>query len=233
MSCTFRQFFGLPLIEDAPPDLAPVWGATRTAPGILFFAGRSFLWRLVRSRRVRTGLAGKNAAVVPAGGGARWQTRLACGCDIGKYSAFQGLIRLLSRAEEDQAAIFIVDSDPKAVRRIEENLRITFPGLRIVGRAAFTPAIATSVTTAIRKAEPRIVLIGCARKPVLRWMIGQYDQVGNALAIVASQAVDRMAGRRRGISPGDLLGAPLQLLVPLLLVGHRLVLIHRWKKLQA
>ncbi|POR02051.1 hypothetical protein AU468_07305 [Alkalispirochaeta sphaeroplastigenens] len=232
MSCTFRQFFGLPLVEDAPPDLAPVWGAGRRAPGILLFASRSFLWRLVRSRRVRLGLAGKNAAVVPAGGGARWQTRLACGCDIGRYEAFQGLVRLLSRAEEDQASLFIVDSDPRAVRRIEENLRVTFPGLRIVGRAAFSPGIAASVTTAIRKAEPRIVLIGCARTPVLRWMIDQYDQVGNSLAIVASRAADRMAGRRRGVSPWALVGAPLQLLVPLLLVVHRLVLIHRWKKLQ-
>lgn len=229
MACIERRYFGLPIVGEQPPDLAEAWGGWRDDPGILIYADRRILRRLVWSRFVRAGLAGKIAAVVPVGRGARGQVRMACGCDTGEHNAFQGPIRILSRAETDNASIFIVDTDPAAVRRIEENLKVTYPGLRIVGRAAFSPAIAASVTTAIRKSGPRIVLVGSTKRSVLTWIISQYDSTGKALALVAEDAVARMAGRPRVFNPLTVPAFPFRLFLIPLYLGHRLILRRRQK----
>ncbi|TVR71779.1 MAG: hypothetical protein EA427_04000 [Spirochaetaceae bacterium] len=229
MGCTERTFFGLPIVREAPPDLAEAWGQARNEPGILFFARRPFLWRLVRSSFIRDALAGKRAAVVPVGTSGRRVVRLATGCDTGDFAPFNAPIRILSRAEIDGAGVFIVHTNPAAVRRMEENLKVTFPDLRIVGRAVFNADIAPSVTTAIRKSDPRIVLIGSVRMAVIRWVLSQYDSVGNALALLAADAADRIAERDRSIIPGEVLTLPLRILTIPLLLAHRLVLVHRKK----
>lgn len=230
MACTERLFFGLPIVMEAPPDLAETWGRSREAPGILVFAGRRCLWRLVRWRAFRRSLAGKAVAVVPVGGAARRHVRVATGCDVGEYSSFQAPIRILSRAELDSAGVFIIDTSPAAVRRVEENVKVTFPGLRIVGRAVFYREIAPSVTTAIRKSDPRIILVGSVRPAVIRWILSQHDVVGSSLTLIAEDAMSRMAERGRRVSPLELLGLPLRLLVLPVLLVHRLVRRHHQKK---
>lgn len=233
MDCIQRCFFGVPIIQEAPPDLAAVWGGFRSDPGLLFFARRRFLWRLVRNSSLRRALQDKVAAVIPVGTAARRQVRLATGCDVGEFSPFQGLIRILSHAENDRASVFIVDCNPEAVRRIEDNIRVTFPGLHIVGRAALYPGMGPAVTTAIRKASPRIVLVGSSRRKVLDWALAQYHEVGNALAIIATEGVGRMVGRRPAIPILDILFTPFRTVVPVVLLVHRLVIRRRRKKRQA
>ncbi len=230
MACIVRTFFGLPLVEQTPPDLADFWAGSRDKPGILVFADRRLLWRLARSRVVKAGLSGKTAAIVPTGRPARRHVRISTGCDPGEHSGFQGPIRMLARAEEDGASVFIVDTTPAGVRRIEENIRFTFPGLRIVGRAVFAPDLVSSITTAIRKSDPRIVLVGTARMPVFRWVFSQLESVGSAVVVLAEEAGARMAGRSRGIKPGAVLFLPFRFLELPLLLGHRLVLRRRRKK---
>lgn len=233
MACIVRRFFGLQIVEDAPPDLAETWGKHRNEPGILIFAGRGLLWRLAFSRSIGIGLADKRAAVVPTGRAARRHVRLACGCDTGLFSSFRDAVRVLSRAESDKAAVFLVDTTPAAVRHVEENVRATFPDLRIVGRAVFSPAIVASITTAIRKSEPRIVLVGSARTSVLSWAISHYDVGGDALVLVAQDAVARMAGRTASVTPGSVLLTPFWILLYPALAIHRLVLLHRRKRSKA
>lgn len=229
MGCTERSFFGLPIVREAPPDLAEAWGRARSEPGILIFARRPLLWRLVRRRSLRRALVERNTVIVPVGASGRRQVRLATGCDVGDFAPFHAPIRILSRAEEDKAGVFIVDTTPGAVRQIEDNLRVTFPDLRIVGRALFHPDIAASVTTAIRKSDPRIILIGSLRTGVIRWVIAQTDSVGNTLALVAGDAADRIAGRTRPVIPREIATFALRILAVPLLLAHRLLLIHRKK----
>lgn len=236
MACIERSFFGVPIVAEAPVDLPDVWGCSRERPGILVFARLAMLWRLARSPWVARALtAAGDAAVVPVGGGARCQVALATGCRAGVFSPFHEPIRILSRAEVDNAGVFIVDVSPAAVRRIEENVKVTFPGLRVVGRAAFTPAIAASVTTAIRKSDPRIVLVGSTRRSLLRWIVEYHeaDAVGNVLSLVAEGAAARMAGKGNGIGLGQVVMVPLwPVLVPVLLI-HRLILARRRRKSKA
>lgn len=216
-----RRFFGLDIVAEAPADLASAWGGFRGSPGILLFAGRRLLQRLVRSRGLRSELAAREAVLVPVGAAARRQVRLACGCDVAAFVAFRDLIRILAAAEGDRASIFLVDSKLETVRRIEENIRATFPGLSVVGRAVFSQVLSQSVATAIRKAGPRLVLVGSARAPVLKWLCASYGELGNALLLVSPDAVDHMIGRGRGRIAGEILSMPGRIPAVFPLLVHR------------
>ncbi len=230
MACAERLFFGIPIVAEAPPDLADRWGCARTGPGLLLFARSALLWRLVRTRRIRGLMTAGRDAVAPLGGIARRQIRIATGCATGDYVPLQSVVRILARAEADSATVFLVDSATDALRSLEGNTRDTFPGLRVVGRATLNHHIADSVTTAIRKAEPRIVLVGSARGHVLRWIAESIDGVGNALIVIAPDAVSRMISRRDGSPLTSAILLPLRILmIPVLLI-HRIALHRRQKK---
>jgi hypothetical protein len=228
-----RRFFGLDIVVEAPPDLASAWGGFRSSPGILLLAGRSLLHRLIRSRALRSGLVAHDAVVVPVGKAARRHVRLACGCEIASYDAFRDLIRILSAAENDQASIFILDSDLERVRSIEGNIRVTFPELRVVGRAAYSHGLAQSVATAIRKADPRLVLVGSTRTPVLKWLNARYAELGNALVLVAGDAADHMIDRGRGRLAREILALPGRLPAVIPLLVHRLAVIRLQRRSKA
>lgn len=227
MACTERVFFGVPIARDQPGQLADNWAGYRNSPGVLIFARSYLLWRLARSKMVRTFLTAPRDAVIPLGGPARHQVFIATGCTTSTFVPLQSVVRILSRAEEDGAAIFIVDRTAEGVRNLEDNTRATFPGLPVVGRARITPSISESVTTAIRKADPRIVLVGADNRFVLRWVAKNLAGMGNPVVIIAPDAVAYMVGNpRRGVLR-DILDIPAGILTFPVLLGHRFKAAHR------
>lgn len=227
MACVKHTFFGIPLVRETAPDLASVWGAEREESALLIFARSALLWRMVRSRVIRRGLQDGRDAVVALGAIARRQARLATGCAVSVFVPLQAVVRILTRAEEDGAALFLVDTDQHALRSLEANARDTFPGMRIVGRAALHGPMAPSVTTAIRKSEPRVVLVGRGTGAVLRWALENRDEMGAALVVIAPDAVGLMVGRGTRGTVRAVVFLPLRILmIPVLLI-HRVVVARR------
>jgi len=233
VACTERLFFGVPVVREQPGQLADNWAGYRKSPGILIFARAHLLWRVVRSKKVRTFLSAPRDTVVPLGGPARSQISIATGCTAGTFAPLQSVVRLLARAEEDGATIFIVDRTVDAVRNLEENTKATFPGLPVVGRARITKSISESVTTAIRKADPRIVLVGADNPFVLRWIAKNLAGMGNPVVIVAPDAVAHMVGDSRRGFLRDVMDIPMGILTLPVLLGHRLRAVHRYRKIHS
>lgn len=202
MACTQRRFFGVPLVEQTTEDLAETWGAARSQLGALIFADRMLLWRIARSRVTRQYLLDIQGRAVPNGGGPARQIRVATGCRVGAFPEFQSVVRIMARAEADGATVYLVGRSQDQLQRVEQNVRATFPRLPVVGRAVFHASNTEAITTAIRKAGPRLVFIGSDAPILLRWMREQSTRFGPVLTIVAFRAAQRMAGRsatpRRG-----------------------------------
>jgi N-acetylglucosaminyldiphosphoundecaprenol N-acetyl-beta-D-mannosaminyltransferase len=77
-------------------------------------------------------------------------------------TTFRFVIRLLGLLEERGATYYLLGLRRRHLTRVEENLRLTFPGLRLVGRhpGYYSQDRESDIVTAIRKASPNLVLIG-------------------------------------------------------------------------
>jgi exopolysaccharide biosynthesis WecB/TagA/CpsF family protein len=230
MSCIQRRFFGVPIVEQSPDDLADAWGGDRKKLTMLIFVDRVLLWRLVRSRVTRQFLLDIDGVAVPAGRGVSRQIRVATGCRVGPFLEFQGTVRVMARAEMDQAGIYIVGRSQDQLQRVEQNVRATFPNLRVVGRAIFHASNTAAITTAIRKAGPRIVFCGTDSPALLRWIRESVHQFGPVSFLVAGRAAQRMAGRSRAARRGAIPALLVRPFIGPALLGHRMLLARRRKK---
>lgn len=229
MSCRKRRFFGVDLVDEEGDDLSTTWSKERTSSGVLVFVGRRLMWRIVRSRDLRAFFRSDTRRVAPVDGSISRQIRVATGCRLDPFQEFQALVRLLSQSEGTDAAVYLLGRSTEGLQRVEQNLRATFPGLRIVGRAVFHPTSIAAVGTAIRKAAPRIVLSDVTSRSFFRWVTTSSDRIGPVLTIISPKGVGRMAGRRFGIDLIDVVTVPIRLFLPILLLGHRVWAVRKWK----
>ena len=223
MACTERRFFGVPLVEQSPDELAASWGGERSRLGALIFADRMLLWRLARSRVTRQFLLDIDGRIAPVGRGTARQGRVATGGRVGPFVEFQSVVRIMARAEEDTSSVYLVGRSAEQLQRVEQNVRATFPALRVVGRAVFHPANTASITTAIRKAGPRLVFVGSDAPVLLRWIRDQAGDFGPVLTIVSGRAAQRMAGRPQAPRSGAWLALLIRPFVWPALLVHRLM----------
>ncbi len=226
MKCIEKRFFGTRIVPDEGSELSQHWAEERTHPAVLVMVGRRLLWRAVRNRSYRDFFGKDQHFLVPVEPAASRQIRWATGCSVGPFPEFQTIVRLLSHGEATAAPVYLLGRNTNELQRIEQNLRATFPGVRVVGRAVFHPVSIASVTTAIRKAAPRIVLSGVVNNTFLRWVLASADRIGPVLTVVAPGGLGRMAGRRVTVWPMTLLTLPFRVFLPLPLFIHRLRL-HR------
>lgn len=222
MACTHRRFFGIPLVEHTTDDVAEMWGAARSQLGTLIFADRMLLWRIIRSRATRQYLLNVGGRVAPNGRGATRQIRVATGCRIEAFPEFQSVVRIMARAESDGATVYVVGRSQDQLQRVEQNVRATFPQLRVVGRAVFHASNTEAMTTAIRKAGPRIVFVGSDAPALLKWIREHSRQFGPVLIIVASRVAQRMAGRSSGPRSGAWAAMLVRPFMVVPLIAHRL-----------
>jgi len=222
MACTHRRFFGIPLVEHTTEEVAETWGAARSQLSALIFADRMLLWRIARSRVTRQYLLDVRGRVAPNGRGAARQVRVATGCRVGAFPEFQSVVRIMARAESDGATVYIVGRSQDQLQRVEQNVRATFPQLRVVGRAVFHGSNTEAMTTAIRKAGPRLVFVGSDAPPLLKWIREHSRQFGPVLFVVASRAAQRMAGRSSVPRSGAWAAVLVRPFMAIPLIGHRL-----------
>ena len=78
------------------------------------------------------------------------------------YYPFDTIIRILAWVESRGGSLFFLGGNKREVLVIEQNLRTTFPKLRFLGRFSgfFSRNVGRSVTMAVGKADPGILLVG-------------------------------------------------------------------------
>lgn len=233
MACTERRFFGVPVVEQSADDLADYWGQERSKAELLMFADRPLMWRISRSRGLRQFFLDSRGKIAPNCRGAHRQIRVATGCVAGPFVELQSVVRILARAEQDTASVYLVGRSQDQLQRAEQNVRATFPKLRVVGRAVFHPGSLDQVTTAIRKSAPRIVLVGSESTSVLKWLSRRTRDFGPVRTIVAYRAIQRMAGHRTVPRASAWFAVLVRPLVGPALIIHRIIAARRRKKLRA
>lgn len=81
---------------------------------------------------------------------------------IAPYNALKVLNNLLSALEMKNGTVFLLGGENQTLQKAEMNLRATFPGLRIVGRAPgnYSGANEAAVILAMQKSTPSIIIAG-------------------------------------------------------------------------
>jgi len=230
MACVTHEFFGLRLCDSDFESFAETYGSPRKQSALLVFADRRGLWKGVLSSRFREMFGRERVWFVPSDVNASRPVRIATGCAIGPFPEFRALVRLLSRTEQDAATVFIVAETAMILSRAEENLRATFPDLRLVGRAVYSRRQEETIATAIRKAAPTVLIVGSESRAVYTWIAPLWQKLDQALTVLAPRAIRKMAGLSQPVRPLRLLLLPLRIFDLFLLLGHRINHARRLKK---
>ena len=116
-----------------------------------------------------------------------------------RYMPFDFVIRSLGALESRNRSIYLLGGSLASLRTVEQNLRETFPGLRIVGRYAggYRKDVEPDIITAIRKAEPDLLFVGPGIKGADRWVARHRSELPACICLVSPDVFDVFAERRR------------------------------------
>lgn len=119
-----------------------------------------------------------------------------------RHLPFDFTIRLLGALEDRTRSIYLLGGTTERLRTVEQNLRQTFPGLRCVGRYTgyFSRAVESDIITAIRKAQPDLVLLGGGVPAGDKWIYRNRESLGNCIALCSVETFEIFAERRQRTS---------------------------------
>lgn len=115
-----------------------------------------------------------------------------------RHLPFDFTIRLLGALEDSGRSIYLLGGTPTTLRTVEQNLRETFPGVRFVGRYTgyFGPEVEADIITAIRKADPDLILLGGGIAAGDKWVARHRSELGSCVALYSPETFDIFADRR-------------------------------------
>lgn len=161
-------------------------------------------WDILRARHSKTYREALEqcALVIPVAKGIVRSAKFLGYGDVARHLPFQFVVRLLSVLEEKGGSVFLLGSTPSRLSRVEQNIRETFPRVRIVGRheGGFSEGAGKNILLAIRKAEPSLLLTGRGIRKGDLWLYFHQLQLPGSIAIWSGESFDIMSGRRRPAS---------------------------------
>lgn len=210
---------GVPVDVVKPEDLPAVFAQLvedRQHHQIVFIR----LWDLLKARRNRSfRMTLRNASlVIPVTKGIISGARFLQRREPYRYSPFDFVIKLLNAVEQKRASLYLLGLRRNELLRVEQNIRETFPGIRLVGRyAGYYPAsVETDIVTAIKKAAPSLLLAGTGVPHGNRWLSGKMAEFHPGIYLWSQEVMDILADRRtrpsrRAVEMGtDYLGEALR-----------------------
>ncbi len=159
------------------------------------------LWDLMRARvdREFNRCVRQATLVIPVSrgilSGARFLKRQA----PHRYMPFDFAIRLLGSLESRGRSVYLLGGTKNYLQNTEQNLRHTFPGLRLVGRYTgyFDLNVERDIVTAIKKSSPDLLLMGSGLKGRNKWFFRHRNQLGAGIALWSSECFDVFSERRK------------------------------------
>jgi N-acetylglucosaminyldiphosphoundecaprenol N-acetyl-beta-D-mannosaminyltransferase len=159
------------------------------------------VWDLLRARRqgdYRDFVTGA-ALVIPISkclvNGARFLT----GKTPIRYMPFDFVISLLTFLESREGTIYLLGAKPAVLRKSEQNVRETFPRLRIIGRypGTFRKQEEDTLLLAIRKSAPSLLLVGCGVRGRERWLSRNNNRLPKGFRLWVSDMFEIFAEKRK------------------------------------
>lgn len=115
-----------------------------------------------------------------------------------RHMPFEFVIRLLGALEKKQQSLFLVGQKEKQLRTVENNLRTSFPQLRIVGRyiGYYPKKVHEDIILAIKKASPSLLLAGRGVFKNDLWVYQNREHFNPGIFIWCGECYDIFSGKK-------------------------------------
>jgi N-acetylglucosaminyldiphosphoundecaprenol N-acetyl-beta-D-mannosaminyltransferase len=158
------------------------------------------LWDLLRARRRNEyrNYVLKSPMVIPISKSLVGGARFLRGKTPIRYMPFHFIVDLLSILETRECTVYLLGSTERTLRKVENNIRQTFPGLRIVGRcdSSFRRQNEGAIVEAIRKTSPQLLLVGKGVRGEELWIARHHKNLNKGLRLWCSDIFDVFAEKK-------------------------------------
>lgn len=159
------------------------------------------LWDLMLARRNREyrNLLHQAGLVVPISKPILQGARFLLHTPPIRYLPFDLVVRLLSALEEKGGSLYLLGMERRYLQVVEQNLRQTYPGLRIVGRyhGYYPRYLEESIITSIKKSAPSCLLVGRGVPGGSRWVYKNRGRFAAGVSLWVPDVLDMFADRKK------------------------------------
>jgi len=115
---------------------------------------------------------------------------------------FDFVIRFLGALETRGRSAYLLGTDRKNLQNAEQNLRQTFPGVKIVGRytGRYPKPMERNILTAIKKSSPDFVLVGSGVRGKDKWIYRNRKEFPRGVFLYSAAVMDIVSGKRKKVS---------------------------------
>ncbi len=115
------------------------------------------------------------------------------------YTPFDFVVRLLGVLEERGRSVYLLGGDKFQLHKVEQNIKLTFPGLRIVGRYTgyYPEEFERNIVTAIKKSAPDFLLVGPGIPGHDLWIFTHRKLFNPGTAVASSEVFDIFGDRKK------------------------------------
>ena len=116
-----------------------------------------------------------------------------------RYRPFDFVIRVLGIMEQYQKTLYLIGGKQQSLQTVFNNMRISFPGLNIVGRYTgyYSPKLEENILTAIKKASPSFLLAGDGLKGADKWITGRKESFNPGIYLHCRECFAIFSGRKK------------------------------------
>ncbi|TVQ27829.1 MAG: hypothetical protein EA383_01745 [Spirochaetaceae bacterium] len=183
--------------EEAIPEAVDAMLASDTYHQIVFLR----TWDLMRARRspqfrqcVR-----ESSLSVPVSRGIKRSAGFLRRRPLSRHMPFEFVIRMLSALEQRNRSVYILGGDKTHLHRVEEGIKLTFPGIRVVGRYTgyYPKEYELNITTAIKKSAPDLLLVGPGISGKDLWVFTHRKLFNPGICVWSTEVFDIFSDRKR------------------------------------
>jgi len=159
------------------------------------------LWDLLRARRngeYRNYILNASM-VVPISKSIISGVKFLTGKTVYRFMPFDFIISALTALESRELSCYLLGGDRKALVKTEQNIRQTFPKLRVVGRfhGYFKKHEESTIIKAITKSSPSLLLVGRGVRGKERWISKNNQILGEGIRLWCSDIFDVFAEKKK------------------------------------
>jgi len=159
------------------------------------------LWDLLRARRSGEyrSYVTRAALVIPISKSIIGGIKFITGKKAYRYMPFDFIISMLTILENREFTCYLLGGRRKVLLKTEQNIRQTFPRLRIVGRfpGYFKRYEEPTIIKAIKKSSPALLLAGMGIRGKERWIARNNIALGEGMRLWCSDIFDVFAERKK------------------------------------